>query len=355
MKFNFRKILAGFLASMMIFGSTMVAFAAETGDTSGTGGLEGTVDTNVFAVVLPTVPDGSFDYIVDPEGLIASTEAARYTDKTFEEDATVFFPNSAEDATKDYSHISDAITVTNKSTMDVDITVTASVSDLSGVLMTDDSTFADDTTASLYLALTDGTNTAAIDAEDGATITTIIDAAPVNAYETVWSTDDSEYQYVLTTAAKEEGYEGFASYDFQMTGASNANGDWSALSEVAPALEITWSIAEHVDAPVVPVVVDAAPSIETVTYAMTANTAINVPISLGAGTLAATGVTSIKYTTTSGVLTTLPTTNYTVADGKITISATFVDVLIGANVTSRAFTVTFNDTAATAKVVTLTH
>lgn len=245
---NYKKILAAGLAMSMAMGSSVVALADDVdGGTSGTGGLEGTVSTDVFDVVLPNVPesgDTTFNYILDPEGLIAKAGADKYTDKTFEENATLFFANTAEGAAKDYSGTSDALTVINKSSSEVEVEVKATVKSIDGINMSEDKTFKDDTKTSLYLALKDAKAEAAIKADGGATLTSTIDAAAEGAYEVQWNATAGKYENVLTDEAKADDYDGFSEYSFQMTGACNAAGDWSGLTDTAPVVDVVWSVKD---------------------------------------------------------------------------------------------------------------
>ena len=110
---------------------------------------------------LPTDTEHTFDYIMDPQELIAQTDAAAYGNLTFEEGATVFFRRHEEGAGADYSSESDALVITSLGTSAVDIEVTARISpdSLGSITMTEDRSFAGDREASLYLALTDGEHT----------------------------------------------------------------------------------------------------------------------------------------------------------------------------------------------------
>ncbi|MCH5259078.1 MAG: hypothetical protein J1F18_04955 [Lachnospiraceae bacterium] len=97
----------------------------------------------------------------------------------------------------------------------------------------------------------------------------------------------------------------------------------------------------------------AAPSIAATTYTMTAGTAVKVPVDLGAGDLAATGISKITYEK-SGTERDLEATNYTFANGILTIEASYVDSLLSASISSREFTITFDDAAKTTVSFTLT-
>lgn len=175
---------------------------------------------DVFQVLFPANTDHIFDFIMDPQELICRTNAAAYGGLTFEEGATLFFRRHDGGAEEDYSSSSDALVITNMGTEDVDIVLTASISSdsLEKISMTDDETFADDTETSLYLALTDGEHTIAIDREAGAVIHTTLEGV---------SGEDGAYR----------------EYRFWLMGAVNGNGDWSEVKEVVPKVTVTWSVA----------------------------------------------------------------------------------------------------------------
>ena len=97
---------------------------------------------------------------------------------------------------------------------------------------------------------------------------------------------------------------------------------------------------------------DAAPSLETTTFTYTADQDLEIPVSLGAGDLAATGISRITYSNSQGVATQLATDNYTFADNKITIKASYITGLASNSVT-RNYKITFNDTVGTQVTITL--
>lgn len=237
---NYKKILAAGLAVSMVMGSSVVAFAAE-GSGSGSGSLDVVEKSDVFDVVLPTDSGTTFDYILDPTGVIKATEAEKYGGATFADGATVFFANAAttEGDPATYSATSDAIKAVNKSTMDVDITVKASVAEVSGITMASSGTFdADDTSAGLYLALKDSdtNNSDTAVTADGVELTSTI-AALDGAYETKYV--DGKYVKQLKTDAT-----GFEEYSFQLTGTCNPKGEWAGLTEEPPLVSVVWSIED---------------------------------------------------------------------------------------------------------------
>lgn len=206
---------------------------------------DSSVPADVFKVILPTIPedDTTFDYILDPQGLIELTDAKKYggTDEVaFEHDKTLYFKTSrTEDGRPVYDNVSNALTVTNMSSREVKITVKATIANSESITMSESSTFdADDTSTSIYLALTDGTNTIPI-TSDAAVLNAVINA-PEDAYETVW--DGEKNVYELTDTAKKEDYDGFQKYSFWLTGACNANADWSNVEGQIPEVFVVWEV-----------------------------------------------------------------------------------------------------------------
>jgi hypothetical protein len=262
-----RRLVVGTVCASMVLGSTGLVFASgaegaseaadnTSGNVTGTGAVEGSLSTDVFNVVVPTVNAATYNFTLDPEGLIAQSKTNNaskddYTDATFEEGATLFFKNEADDKTTDYSSKTDPVTATNKGTTDVDVTVTAEVKDATGITIAADDKFENDTKASLYLALQDvpaegDPTTVAVDASTNkATLTGTIDGVDASKYLVKYDSDSSSYVYALDEENTTD--TDFPTYSFVLTGAANAAGDWSALTEVTPSVTITWSFVQHVD------------------------------------------------------------------------------------------------------------
>lgn len=348
-----KKFLALALSVSMIAGSSMMAFAADQkGQDEGTGEVQYVETSDVFSVVLPADAGTTFDYLLDPDGLIKKTNGDRYSGKAFEDDKTVYFLHADKTKydNKDYTDTSDSITVTNKSTQAVDLTVTAKIAAADGVKMAATSAM-DGDGENFYMALVgnDGTNdTTKALTTDGVELTANI-AADENAYEVKWNTD--KYEKQLTDAAKATGYTGFKSYTFKLTGACKANDTaLTALKENPPKLDLTWSVKDFT-------MTDAAPSIATKTYTLPATAAaLDIPVSLGAGTLKATTVTDVQWKE-GGNFSMMPGIDgfkATYADGKVTLDAATVQAFMDDNVhDTRTVVVVFDDTDETKVEVTL--
>lgn len=182
-----------------------------------------TSNAKMLNVVMPTGTDNVFDFIMDPQGLIQQTDGAAYNYSSFEEDASLFFKRSDGESDVDYSRFSDSLTIINKGEDPIEIELTAylSPSSIDGIVLTDDETFTDDSYANLYLALTDGETTAAIDEEEGALIHVTLEGS--------------------------SGEDDYSSYSFQLTGAVNQNADWSELKNIEPKVTVSWKIRAEED------------------------------------------------------------------------------------------------------------
>lgn len=321
---------------------------AAKGSATGSGEVEGIINKDIFKVVMPTDADTTnFAFILDPQGLIKATSSD--TDKkhteSFEADASLFFKNSD----GNYSHVSDPLSVTNKSTGIVDVTLTATAGDLKSasdaaeaynINLAENSTFAEnDSSTSIYLGLIAGDDAPiALTAKDGATVTKTLDAAPEGAYKTIYDTANSKYDYVLDStfdASK------FSALTFKMEGACNTNADAKWVESAAPGVEVAWTLEKHKVAPSAP---------ETATFVKGKDTTIS-GISLGSGSLAATKatITVSKTDNKSGEYqpTTLPLNG-----NSVTIPGTsWGGAAIG---DTRYLKVVFNDTAKTTKYIAIT-
>lgn len=286
-----KRFLALALSTAMVLGCSATAFAADkSGAGEGSGEVQYLAEDDIFDVVLPTDAGTAFDYLLDPNGLIAATGGDRYSGKIFDDGKTVYFLHAAKvdgtvggtagTANCDYTATSDEIKVTNKSTEAVDLTVTAKIAEADGVKMDADGTFATNG-GNLYLALVgnDGTNdTTKALTTAGVELQANI-AADANAYEVKWDAtgDTGKYVKALTTAAQVADYAGFKSYTFKLTGSCKANDDaLSALKENPPKIDLTWSVKDFT-------ATDAEPAISSVGEFDKANP-VDVVISFSLGT-----------------------------------------------------------------------
>lgn len=249
---NLKRFAAIALAGTMVIGSAMTVFATDTaGVAEGTGSYEGgEMKYPTLTVTLPTIPAGTYDYIADPNGLIAATSNEKYTGATFESaenGATgVFF--LTDNTTKNYTHKSAAQKVTNENAQDIDVAVKLEQKTAGDAIIkyANNATFdSGDKENKLYLAITDDAatdaNVAALTANGAAVVKTTVAGVPGN-YEPGYDTTDG-YAY---TKKDEADLIDWNECSFILTGAVNTNATWGD-NVTFPTIKVTWSVKEHTD------------------------------------------------------------------------------------------------------------
>lgn len=249
-KRNLCKIMAFAMAGAMAFSTTAFAAVTEnevtdpntaTGTANGNSTVEGYVDPDVFTVVLPvddsTAP--TFNFTLDPQKLLHATDGTNYTDG----DATVLFGTKTD--------TSDALEVKNKGNVVVDVSVTATASNLTDsgytIPLVADDKFVGDSSTSLYLGLKVGDKDAvALDAanSNAATVSTSLEGVDEDNFEI--KVDNSGGSKVYSKVLK-SGVTDFPSTSFSMIGACNEKADWSAATAATPSVEVTWTLAKATD------------------------------------------------------------------------------------------------------------
>ena len=229
-----KKIVAIALSGTMILSSVLVASADGT---TSTGTSAGHVDKEVLTVTLPSDGTTIFNYTVDPEKLIK--DAGTFKDGTPVVGNTdgVYFTNAGTPAT--YSSTSDAATFAGLNSVDVDVTVTATVTagtkDIT--LVADDTALAAAKTPALLLKMKVGTDEKAI-TSSGATAKATITGKP-NNFEVKAKTDGSGFEYKVKSDAT-----GWDSKTLTLSGKVN-NVDVTDDMTV-PSIALVWSVAKHV-------------------------------------------------------------------------------------------------------------
>ena len=196
---------------------------------------------DVISIDLPTITEGEkspLDFILDPQGLLYETDAARYGGGVVEEGATLFFQNK--EGEYDFSRYSDQLAVTNRSTVPVLLTISAWVTDLGELRMVESDDFTDSDDCSIYLAVVDAQGHAHPILADGeVTIQVEMKAAPENTYVYKLSEDLQSYQLVHSEDVEEINFD---TYFLRLVGACNSNADWKENISVHPVVTVTWRI-----------------------------------------------------------------------------------------------------------------
>lgn len=195
---------------------------------------------DVVSVALPAISEegeSPFDFIIDPQGLIFATDAAKYGGGKVEEDATILFRNH--DGEYDFSRRSDGLTVKNRSNVPVVVTVTASIESLGDIELSGSTDYGDSEVCSMYLAVVDDEGNEKPISEDGEiSISTEMREAPEDAYIYRIDEENGSYSYELSRSPEEIDFD---SYSFGLTGYCNPNGKWEDVS-VHPVVKVTWKV-----------------------------------------------------------------------------------------------------------------
>ncbi|SHI69693.1 hypothetical protein [Pseudobutyrivibrio xylanivorans] len=331
-----KRILAVAMATTMVMAMSITALAEDTapateGAASGAGASEGHVEQKHPNVVLPTTGDTStFAYTMDPERLISTTSAAKHANSEYPaaaSDTGVYFNNGpkaasgADAAITVYANKSKDLTVTNKSSFDIDLTVTAEAEASTGgkdIPLVEKTAIGTATAAALNLGLIIDTGV-----EATTSTTDILSDAPVtkkitlagNADNYFITVESGEYVYRARTydeykaldengSKTEDDYEDtWKSMTFAVEG-SATSGKAIADGTTAPTLKVTWSWVDPT----------AGPSITTKTA--TAKAGVNTDIAFS-GVIA--DISDIKLDTTS------VKSKTTITDGKITVLSSWTD------------------------------
>ena len=195
---------------------------------------------DVVSVALPAISEGGecpFDFVIDPQGLIYATDAAKYGGGKVEEGATILFRNH--EGEYDFSRRSDSLTVKNRSNVPVVVTVTASIEDLGDIEIAGSTDFGDSDVCGMYLAVVDDEGNEKPISEGGEiSISTEIRKAPDDAYVYRIDEENGSYSYELSRSPEEIDFD---LYSFGLTGYCNPNGNWQDIS-VHPVVRVTWKV-----------------------------------------------------------------------------------------------------------------
>lgn len=195
---------------------------------------------DVISVVFPAISedgDSPFDFIMDPQGLIYKTAAAKYGGGSVEEGATLLFRNH--NGEYDFSRYSDRLTIRNQSNVPVIVTITASISNLGEVDVVGSPDFGESKACSMYLAIVDDEGNEQPVSENGEVSVSIkMRRTPDNAYVYRIDEETGNYRYELSGLVKETDFD---SYSFGLKGCCNPNGEWQNII-THPSIRVTWKV-----------------------------------------------------------------------------------------------------------------
>ena len=206
-------LMVSMLSSMIVFAEEDPEVETELVETEPVNESE-----EIVSVVLPVVEDSDpFSFFIDPLNILYNSFEDS-DEVTVEEGTNLLFINRQSDKFA-LSSRSDMLTITNQSTVPVDVTLIAKIDNLDSINMMQTSDFGESDACDLYLALVDDEGNEQPLSETGeVSITVRLDQLT-----------DSESGAI------------YDSYSFGLKGACNKDGDWSKLS-CSPYVSVTWNV-----------------------------------------------------------------------------------------------------------------
>lgn len=199
------------------------------------------VEEDIISVDLPTLQEDEespFDFFIDPQKLLFETDAAMFGGGVVEKEANLLFHNRME-GKYDFSRNSDRLNVTNQSTVPVEVTISARITNADDLQITQDKDFPKDDLPYVYLALVDDKGNEQPVSEDGeVSINVRMQRAPENAYVYTWDSETGNYEYGLSGAPEDIDFD---TYSFGLTGKCSSDADWSNVS-AHPKITVTWHV-----------------------------------------------------------------------------------------------------------------
>lgn len=250
---NMKKGMAVALAAVLMLGSTLTVSATggtgttpndaatgsnvTSGSATGAGESVGHLEKKVTNVILPTDGDTTtFAYTIDPERLIQDTDGAGVSNADLpakDTDTGVYFMTD----TNKYENASKALTVTNKSSHDIKLTVKAKASEADTDIPLAEKEDITGTDAKLYLGLKLGDKSAAV-ATTEVSVDTSVAGIPEN-FETTFENGKYAYKEIADGTT---GKKAWKSASFNMEGACTTATVASDLT--APTVTVTWKFEE---------------------------------------------------------------------------------------------------------------
>lgn len=188
-------------------------------------------------IKIPIISEGSspFDYIVDPRGLVYSTNAARYDGGIVKEGATVLFENA--DGDYRFSDVSDMLEIVNKSNVPLQVTIKTSIEGAGSVKMAESMSELGGSTPSLFMALVDDEGIISVLSEKGNSETVVVlNPVPEGTYVYTWDPDKETYVSEMSKDADESTFD---SFEFGLKAACNTEADWSRVDSL-PTVAVSW-------------------------------------------------------------------------------------------------------------------
>ena len=198
-------------------------------------------ETEIVSVVLPIVEDNNIlNFFIDPQNFLFSVYA-NTPNVYVEEGANLLFVRRADD---NYylGCESDKLSVINKSTVPIVVTVTARFEGVNGLSLVEYNDFSHSTDCEMYLALIDDEGNELSLSEDGEVSFEIeLDRAPLEAYAYEYDEATGVYRYACEMREIE-----FPTYSFGLKGSCNKDGEWYNITG-KPEVLLSWNVVPLIE------------------------------------------------------------------------------------------------------------
>lgn len=252
-----KKFLALVAAMAMVMAPT-TTWAAQspaqtTGDAANAGQVEGVVDKNYVSYVAPTATKNALDFVLDPQLLIEQTDGKTVSGDAVvvtESGTSVYFKNGA-----NYAASSNALTVVNKGSGDISVSVKATLElDATGaainVVTGEVASSATDPALNLNIHLDQVTGGAATASLEAVADSTTKSALSLDV--TATGAAESDFEVTKTGTAPNQKYEYVPKNDnvsgdsvaFVFRGECNTNedADWSKVKDMKASFDVVWDV-----------------------------------------------------------------------------------------------------------------
>ena len=198
-------------------------------------------DNKIISVILPVVEGiDPFSFFIDPKNILFNS-FKNSEDVYVEEGANLLFINRSDNA-YGLSSQSDKLSIINQSTVPVEATITAKLDNIDEITLEESLVLPDGNNCSVYLALVDDRGNEVPLSENGeASLTILLEKAPIDAYAFEYDEETDEYSYAYLINDNM-----FDSFSFGLKGVCNKDGNWSELSE-KPAITLSWTVEPIID------------------------------------------------------------------------------------------------------------
>ena len=194
----------------------------------------------IISVAVPTIGEISpFDFYIDPENFLYQIwSASENHDQAVEEGVHLLFRNRSREGYI-FSSVSDFLTVTNRSTVPVRVTITAAAENIDNLTMAQDKDFPEGNDCLIYMAIVDDEENEVPLSEEGTVALTVeLSQADRNAYNYEYDEETGEYHYAWQNHPEKYLFDSFS---FGLTGEVNADGDWGRLLS-QPKVNVKWQV-----------------------------------------------------------------------------------------------------------------